>query len=473
MSNIFKGLGRTSSLDQPSQLMTLRLAFEKDRKTLADFLLSFDFVTKDALADAIGEIVHLASEDVYFASRDHQKSCPSIEVLYKRSMRLRTQAGALEKYKASVASELWYGHFAPTHRSDMIAKMFASEPSKKEYRHAAERMQKVYHLSDLDVTKMRFFCCQTKAGREFPKSLRRMLYIWGRAKKTGKTTTAGMIVSVLNGEDDWRQASRYETDLATELQIKQYAVPRISEYRCCMMDECFYADMGKTYHTFKNKITAVDGTSRLPYGQEFEWKGLPNYVATSNEPLKSFIKDWDDRRFLAVEFSDKPEPLSFDEAHELIRAFVVNAYVPEGYTFETWAAELDDLCNEEGEKGVIADEYEMLLKSNDFATLMIQKNTAVSRTCNANRLSLLQVINALVDATHDNTIRSHRQEVETAFIKCFGDRVPGQKYWYISDVCEVIQNGGVKEKTEKKYYTLGDLSEEDAWMAGVEPRKLF
>jgi hypothetical protein len=84
--------------------------------------------------------------------------------------------------------------------------------------------------------------------------------------------------------------------------------------------------MGKTYADFKRFMTSSGGRSRLPFGQEFAWEGYPNYVATSNDPLRKFIKDWDDRRYLSIEFKTQPtERLEFDTIYELWRIFIVGS----------------------------------------------------------------------------------------------------------------------------------------------------
>lgn len=430
----FNDLGLNSTEDKPSELIQELLMADKQMIPLEKWLREFDFTSQEEIYDAVKRTIHHASTtDLYMTNKDKLKRDPTADVIHKRFYNLRVSAHKEEDFSESISATVWTEYFAPKIREEKIAKLFGSAPNKKEFRKACDRLRTVYNFSELDVEKLRFFVEMVKAGRSFPNSLRRMLYIWSKEKKTGKSTTAYMITSLLNGDEDYNAGmSKYKSDLNTEMQIKPYSLPKIAQYRCVYMDECFYTDMGKTYNTFKAMITSADGTARMPYGQEFKWYGLPNYIATSNEPLETFVKDWNDRRYLELHFGGKPtENLSFDEIFALWRSFVLNSYMPEDETFESWSYKLEDSCETIGERAVYSEDFATIFRQSPFLQ-WIQSLTFTSRTSNDGKVTLTTIESKVSEYTGQIS-RGKRKEVEDAFVKVFGDRGYSGG-WYAADL---------------------------------------
>ena len=250
---------------------------------------------------------------------------------------------------------------------------------------------------------------------------------------TGKTTSASYIVATLNGFYDIDKISEMSSSLAYEMQIRNYAVPRISECNAVLMDECFYSDMGKTYADFKKFLTSSNGRARLPYGQEFEWKGYPNYVATSNEPLQKFIKDWGDRRYLSVEFKTKPtQKLSIPEVGELWRTFIINSTRSKSWT--EWAQELEPIAEEVGEMEEVASEFEVELQQSEFINFLLNKDKAKNRYSADNKITLKVFVDYFSTSVGAVQAQKRKSEIEKAVINVFGNRYSTTNYWMLDEL---------------------------------------
>lgn len=415
----------------PSELAAEYLQSYERGETMTEFLCRFAFKSKDAIRVAVTTLARCVVNDPYFCPENRKKS-GDVRCIFTRFDNVLKFIDKSDKYARSIAEEVWNGHFVRELLAERTAAAFATRPDQMVYEQTARRIADTYNLTLNDLEKLRFFVCQVKAGRKFPKSLRRMLYVWGREKKTGKTTCAEALTCALNGETSTENVLKYKTTLSNEMQIKSFAVPRIAEANVCTMDECFYADMGKTYADFKRFITSEDGVARLPYGQPFNWYGTPNYIATSNEPLQRFIKDWNDRRYLSVEFTAKPSvSLTFAEIFELWRRFAVHAE-PLMSDWADWAERIAAMSDESGEMEIVSDEYEAELMQEAFLQHIVNEHEEGAETSNLNRRTLKFFIDWFGRA--DSGARKQRAEIEAAAVRVFGERKAGRNYWTLSDL---------------------------------------
>ena len=445
----FNEISKVSTADKPSELVARYLLHEQAGGTLYEFLAQFDFASREEIALAVRDLAYTIVGDKYITDKRTQENNVFARCIFRRFNSICTNPDKFDKYPISVSGELWHGGNSRKKIQQATQELFDEwQPTCDEWEQAKARIQSLYGLTDKDTDKLQFFIEQCKAGAEFPNSLRRMLYIWGSTKMTGKTTTATMIVSILNGERDYKNIAKYSTSLAYEMQIKSFAVPKISECNACLMDECFYADMGKTYADFKRFMTSSGGRSRLPFGQEFAWEGYPNYVATSNDPLRKFIKDWDDRRYLSIEFKIQPtERLEFDAIYELWRVFIVGS--TRELSWYDWAERIAQTSNEVGERTERALEFEIEMQRNEFLDFIISKQVASdSATCKDNRVSLKFFVDYFAAGGHAAEVSKRRDEIEQAVLKVFGPRYSTQTYWLLSDLR--------KRAHELKYNTNGD-----------------
>lgn len=448
MKNYYS-LKTASTAETPSQFAEMCLKFESQCKDVEDILMQYDFTSRDEIVAAVKYMAQTLTNDAYIRSRDTWKKDNNAQCIYKRWNSALCTTNGINKFAVATAGNLWGSYFAKKHLKENTKEML--QRGKNDiltFDECCKRIMQIYNITEDDIKKIHFFVEQVKAGDKFVNSLRRMLYIYGGAKKTGKTTVATMLICILNGEHDYSQIYKYSTTLANELQIKAYAVPKISECNVALMDECFFKEMGKTYNDFKRYITSSNGTARLPYGQEFEWYGDPNYIATSNEPLSVFIKDWNDRRYLSVNFKQKPSAnLSFDAIFQLWHNFVVTSPAPtDWYDFSN---DISTIADEKGEMQVIANEFAAELKSKEFCNIIFDKIEAPTRTANDNRITLKFFIDYL--AMKDPSCRKQRREIENAVVSVFGDKYDAFDAWLLCDlkeICNSIRNEKILPKKE-------------------------
>ena len=426
--------------ENPCELVSAFMMWERDGGTLSSWLEQFDFDTREEIEKAIRLFIRTVTLDDYMRKKHLEEENPYAAAVFTRYSKIMTDANRLDKYPVSLSGEIWHGGFSRKRLENRTAALFGSvTPDASKYAEACERIKRVYSLTDVDVEKIHFFVEQTKAGDKFPNSLRRMLYIWGSTMKTGKTTSATMLVSLLNGDTDESNIARYSSTLANEMQVKSFAVPKISECNAVLMDECFFADMGKMYADFKRFITSSNGRARLPYGQEFEWTGQPNYIATSNDSLQKFIKDWSDRRYLSVEFKAKPtERLSFEEIKALWAAFVLNSQRTKDWS--AWADELAPVSEEKGDRTEVADELEIDLRKLDMLERVLAMNTPTKSPASAqNHVALKTFVDWFSESMGVMEAHKRRAEIEAAVIKVYGERYSTNNYWLLTSLQETAQ----------------------------------
>ena len=440
MSKLTKYNTTDGGRENPCELVSAFMMWERDGGTLSSWLEQFDFDTREEIEKAIRLFIRTVTLDDYMRKKHLEEENPYAAAVFTRYSKIMTDANRLDKYPVSLSGEIWHGGFSRKRLESRTAALFGSvTPDASKYAEACERIKRVYSLTDVDVEKIHFFVEQTKAGDKFPNSLRRMLYIWGSTMKTGKTTSATMLVSLLNGDTDESNIARYSSTLANEMQVKSFAVPKISECNAVLMDECFFADMGKMYADFKRFITSSNGRARLPYGQEFEWTGQPNYIATSNDSLQKFIKDWSDRRYLSVEFKAKPtERLSFEEIKALWAAFVLNSQRTKDWS--AWADELAPVSEEKGDRTEVADELEIDLRKLDMLERVLAMNTPTKSPASAqNHVALKTFVDWFSESMGVMEAHKRRAEIEAAVIKVYGERYSTTNYWLLTSLQETAQ----------------------------------
>ena len=440
MSKLTKYNTTDGGRENPCELISAFMMWERDGGTLSSWLEQFDFDTREEIEKAIRLFIRTVTLDDYMRKKHLEEENPYAAAVFTRYSKIMTDANRLDKYPVSLSGEIWHGGFSRKRLESRTAALFGSvTPDASKYAEACERIKRVYSLTDVDVEKIHFFVEQTKAGDKFPNSLRRMLYIWGSTMKTGKTTSATMLVSLLNGDTDESNIARYSSTLANEMQVKSFAVPKISECNAVLMDECFFADMGKMYADFKRFITSSNGRARLPYGQEFEWTGQPNYIATSNDSLQKFIKDWSDRRYLSVEFKAKPtERMDFDEIKQLWADFVLNSTRTKDWS--AWADELAPVSEEKGDRTEVADELEIDLRKLEMLERVMSMNTPTKSPASAqNHVALKTFVDWFSESMGVMEAHKRRAEIEAAVIKVYGERYSTTNYWLLTSLQETAQ----------------------------------
>ena len=444
--NIFDLDFKNSSKSNPCDLVgTYLMCYEETQLSIKDWIATYDWESEKDIKAGILKVLDIFYKDEFLRNKNVAEYSVNAELIFRKVKKLLSDEEKMTRYPTVTASAIWNEGYGRAKRKEKTLKMFKDEPNEVLFNSAAETIKKVYSLTDNDIQKLQYFVEQVKAGASFPNSLRRMLYIWSKNKKTGKTTVANAIVSTLNGDYDIQNISHYSSELAYEMQIKSFAVPKISECDCVLMDECFYADMGKTYADFKKFITSSGGHARKPYGQEFVWEGYPNYVATSNEPLQKFIKDWDDRRYLSIEFAQCPtKTLPSDKIISLWRQFIVNSQ--RTLEWEEWTEQIYNIANEVGEKGAITSELEIDLQQSFMLNMILNTNSEV---LSDERITMKKWIGWFSESLGYQEANKRRAEIEQAVINVYGERYSNQNYWRLKDLQTKAQE--IKDKNTNDY----------------------
>lgn len=423
-----------SSTSNPCELVSNFMLWEQDGGTLQSWLEQFEFDSREEIEKAIRLFIRTVTLDDYMRRKHLAEANPYAAAVFARYSKIMMDANRLDKYPVTLSGEIWHGGFSRKRLEERTAALFAKQPDGAKFKEACERLMRVYSLSEMDIKKLHFFVEQVKAGETFPNSLRRMLYIWGAEMKTGKTTSATMLVSLLNGDTNENNIAHYSSTLAQEMQVKSFAVPKISECNAVLMDECFFADMGKMYADFKRFITSSNGRARLPYGQEFEWTGQPNYVSTSNDSLRKFIKDWSDRRYLSIEFKSKPtEKMTFAQIKSLWADFVLNSTRTKAWS--EWADELAPMSEEIGDRTEVTEELEIDLRKLNFIERILALTTPSTSSSNSqNRIALKTFVDWFSESMGVVEAHKRKAEIEAAVLKVYGPRYSTTNYWLLSEL---------------------------------------
>lgn len=415
---------------------------------ISDYLARFMFNSQAEIEKAARLIIKSLATDPIFVreGKATRNADEQMVAIYTRAARIYKDEGKWTNQPRVLAGELWHGKMSRAVLDARVRAMFSVEADGKAFAYATKRIKEIYGLTDLDIEKIHYFVEQVKDGSAFPPSLRRMLYIWGDIKKSGKSTIGGMLTALLNGDDEVDESgvkniSKYKSSLSVEMQIESFSVPAISRCNCVLMDECFYADMGKTYNKFKDCLTSTNGRARLPYGQEFEWRGFPNYIATSNDELAKFIKDESDRRYLSIHLTQRPKEMPFAEVGDLWKMFVLNSQRSKSWA--EWTNELFEAAEEKGEKSEYIGGYYILLTRTEVLTKLQQMPIVKDKWSADNKFTLNDWIKLLSDYVPTMDLVKQKNEIRTAakkFLPCYST----QQYWLRNDVraraIEIMEN---------------------------------
>ena len=401
-------------------------------------LRGFDFESEAEIIDAVIYIAEVAQVDNFISQKKNRDFDAFADNIYRQVKHKTGRAGELQKFASVVAAECWNNHFAPLELSQKVFERFNVERDSEKFNAAAATLKKVFNLNTVDVDKLKWFAIQCREGAKFPSKQRMMLYMWGELNETGKTTLAEMFAAALNGmnweEDD--TAPLYAT-LDNELQFERFSIPKVVRYRCCVADEIFFKDMGKSYPKFKTFLTKNGGTYEVKFGGTFNWTGYPNYFATSNYPLTNFIQDMQDRRFLEIKLTKKSNKIKLSELWSAVLDFCINAE-----RIESWADERERLGYELitiGTRAVEVAEFEIFLQQQFFLQALRDLPQDLFATGNSNRITTAKIISIL----ERNGVKCDKKrfEIERAAINVFGQKYNERLgFWILPDMIKTLDN---------------------------------
>ncbi len=333
------------------------------------YLFTQDFNSEDEIEKHIRKVVDATIMDSALVDKKLRKTFPLCECHYTQCLGAKNQIGKLDKYARSTAANMWHSHFARKKLNEQTDLMFNMEPDDSLFQLSCDTLKDIYSFTDEDLMKIRYFVEQVK-DNNIPPSLQKVLYIWGEQKRTGKTTIASTIISILNGEKDINNISAYKSTLNKELQFSTFDVPKVANSNAVMIDEAFPKDMSKTYSKFKDIVTSRGCGIDVKFSNAINIDCRRNYIFTSNDALKDFIKDWSDRRYLELRIENRPKQVGFDEIFDVWKSFCINSTKP--MEWADWYEKNEETTEVAGEMQSDFEEKKGELMSEQFASAITQ-----------------------------------------------------------------------------------------------------
>lgn len=409
-----------------------------------DFLKKFDFTTTDEIVSGYKYLAKSVYFDEYCRSKVNRDKLPSIALIYKQMSALLTSANPYKHYTA-IAETLYLDHFEPKIMEQNFAKFYSKKPDKSKYDAAVKKMVEWWKLTPEDIDILRYFVCQSKAGKDFKSKLQRIVYIWSDAKNTGKTTIAELFTLALNGETDLNNVKNYKSKIPREWQFGRFDVPVALNKRCVLLDEGFGGKSGTDnyYQAIKSEMTANDCTIEVKNGGFFSKWCYRNYIITSNFAPSKFIYDKSERRVSVINLENKPPKLKEEVIFEVIKDFCQNAE-PEADFFDWYHETMPDVM---GSTGVIEEEIGHAFLSDDFFKMLKGFEAAFKQKVYfPSEFKKWAFNEAGIVKTDKNSMH-----IAPAVISIFGEPKElkgGQKYYRTSALIEVISENASGEDSE-------------------------
>lgn len=342
-----------------------------------------------------------------------------------------------------IAESVWNEELAVKRLDERLAEMFKEKPSKEKYNKAVARLKDIWRFTDSDIEGFRYFICQTRSDFINP-SLNKSLYIYSLTKKTGKTSVSRALISILNGEKTSKDAGKYESSLAIEMQYNDYAKPVATEAKAVLCEESMPKDSSKAYGQIKAMLTGNSVKYNQKYGKIVNLPARRHYIFTSNEDPSDFIQDSKERRFIPIHMREEPKQLSFDEIFNVWKQFAVNCE-PES-DWQIWYNSFDDV---DGLMFKDIQEYEAMLLSSTEIHADIKNMTGTYITTGAFHRMIIP----------GKASRDERKAINEACTKLFGKQAAPSK-WRVNDVLEVLNERVSYQGFESDEDVLDELDKE-------------
>ena len=265
------------------------------------------------------------------------KRCRAFPPLYNFYVSIRSLACKDKLYDETrkLAKYIWTTHISKAKLKANCDKMFSTAPDPVRFKAASDEIRKTWGFAAKDMDFFRYFICQVRSENLNP-SLNKSLFMWGKAKQTGKTTIARAITTILNG-DVFANFGNYESTLSVELQYgSSFDLPLAATTNAVLLDEAMPRDTKKVYGQLKGTITSNTCSYNQKYRDVTKIRCRRNYIVLSNENPDTIIQDEKERRFYVINIEKRHTDLSdkystdelFEYVYDLWKEFCINA-VPE------------------------------------------------------------------------------------------------------------------------------------------------
>lgn len=380
---------------------------------IADFLIKYVQPESERDVSIFFEQIarRIVSDPLLDDSETRKHIHVNYRILYTQHFSLFKKPDTLSEWAEMRGTYFWYEYIIIARREAEFKKIIKKHDD-DELLKISYKIRKVYGFSDREMTYLQYFCSIAKLD-DVDSSLNVSLYNWSKKKFTGKSTVSEYICSFLNGETT-KNADKYKSDLATEMQIGRFDIPVATTARCVMLDEAGFKDMSKTYNKLKTVITS--NTCNIEYKYKSSKKPKKchrNYIWTSNDDPIYLVKDEEERRILSVHFK-KPEKMSFAELEKMWYKFVLECNFDEKRLTEIYENVIEP-NPQAGESKLIIEELKDILSHERINSLTSKSYFSLS-----NVMTMPEITQQKNDI--------NRKLVKEALIQLYGSPDPSQRF---------------------------------------------
>ncbi len=404
---------------------------------------SLNVGSQSQLYDIVLNAIRKCLAEPIFYDKKKIDSFPILSNFFYFCQRL-DRSGKVAIESEAIADASWNGVICRRNLAENVAKIFKDAPDKEKYSDAVSKIRKIWGFSEKQIDAVRYFICQTRHEKHNP-SMNKNLYLWSKAKQTGKTTIARAIVTILNG-DTFDNYGKYESTLSTEMSYNDHDLPLAALYNAVLLDEAMPKDTKKSYGSIKRILTSSSCNYNPKFRQVINIKCKRFYFFTSNDDIIDFVQDDSERRFFAINIESKPDQYSFDDIYNLWLQFCVNAE-PEN-DWQKWYDSFDFVdglatkdCNEI--------KNEILLNSNNFFSVEKGTYTTIKKIAS--------------ELFKNEPTREQKKSVGEAMNELFSDcRIESNKAYYSVSMCRIKASSieVFEDEAQNNQINLPDKKEE-------------
>jgi len=311
--------------DLPDEIKKGEETEEKTEKDLLPYLLSAPdtyqfarryFGEETSREEMEGKLTELLRR----ASVTDLKSVSGVMVNAAKFCRRLGENNQITRHAVDIADRVWIDVITPRRVEKIRAALIKENVTGEQRRLADESLRTTYPaFSARDVEKIRYFVARVKFDYR-KEGQNRVLWFYGKKKGTGKTTAAGVIVSILCGFkfSEWlgeqKEGARtldIDSRFLREIGREAHVAPHAMFYPATRLDDEMPQNM-REYSEFKKIITADTFTWNPKFKDIVTGKAYSNYLITSNPSPVEFIPEDNERRILAVEWPENPRALKLE-----------------------------------------------------------------------------------------------------------------------------------------------------------------
>jgi hypothetical protein len=399
---------------------------------LKSYILENNFDSQDEIKEFIFDTINLTLNSKAFSEKKTREVFPLLANFFYYCQKI-DRGGSKDRESEKIAEQCWYGEMAAKRLNERINKMFSIEPDKIIFDEVVLKIKDIWDYSDIEIDSLRYFVCQSKdRGRTINPSQNKQIYLWSKTKETGKTSIARAIVSILNGEHNTHDASKFESTLGRELQYGAHDLPLAATYNAVILDEAMPNDSKKVYGQLKAMLTSSGCDYNPKFNTTIHVECHRNYIFTSNNCISDYIKDDSDRRFVIVEPKKKPKQIEFSEIYDIWKLFCIHA-TPR----LSWAKWYSEFQHVEGQESKQIEEN----KAN------IINHTSILKELTDSDKYVVTLGFFCKKLTNSETPPTEiKRNIKASCIELFGNPIQkGGSTWKKSDVLKVIQDNTQKE----------------------------